>query len=461
MSTRKPVTKLACDNVDDLVYGVCAHPITTKKGITIGGGTVYPELNYTLPAMSINESTIKDAYQIYREMTDGVLKRSVALHQDAVTIEFETVPDFTAHPEYGIETTKIILDVMAEYEAKYGLKSALRATPNDMREMNRPPIMRSGNYWEGMLKFFNGCGEVGADYISIESTGGKEINDEALVECDISRVIFGLGVMGCRDMEFLWSNLVDISNKHNMIAAGDSSCGFANTAMVLAENGFIPRSFAAVVRVASIPRALVAYEMGATGPSKDCEYVGGYLKAIAGCPIAMEGRMAAGAHLSPVDNIALVLPDLWSNESIQQVQLLSGPAPTAGMEQLIFDCRMMNTATKLGKRKDLMEILVESDASLDPQAYVLRPDVIMEISKEIVKYQDDLQRTKAGCACAIKILQKAIEDGKLICDERDANYLDMMEEQIDEIPDDAEKFWEEIRDDLDETKFVAKEYCLE
>lgn len=460
MSTRKPVTSMAVNSVDELVYGSCKHPITTKMGIEIGGGTMYPELNHTLPPMIVNDSTIQEAYDIYREMIEGILKRAVELHQDAVTIEYETVPDFTEHPKYGIESTKIILDVMKEYNAKYGIKSALRATPNDMREMTRPPVMRSGSFWDGMLEFFNGCGEVGADYISIESTGGKEIHDEALQMCRLDQSIFAMGVMAATDMEFLWGHMVDICNKHGMIAAGDSSCGFANTAMVLAENGYIPRTFAAVVRVASVPRALMAYEMGATGPSKDCEYIGGYLKAITGAPIAMEGRMACGAHLSPVGNAALILPDLWSNESIQQVQLLSGSAVTAGMEQLIYDCRMMNTAKKLGYQKQMMEILQESDCHLDPHAYILRPDVIMQIAPEIIKSDNPLVRTKTAAACAVKVLKEAVKTGQVAVDERDAAYLDIMEEQIADIPDDAGKFWEEIREDIDESKFTAKDYDL-
>jgi len=57
-------------------------------------------------------------------------------------------------------------------------------------------------------------------------------------------------------------------------------------AMVLAEQKLIPRLLAAVVRVATVPRSLVAYEMGAVGPSKDCAYEGPYIKAIAGIPIS-------------------------------------------------------------------------------------------------------------------------------------------------------------------------------
>ena len=166
--------KLAYNSVDDFVYGSCKKPVTTKSGLVIGGGDVYPELNFTLPSMIVNEDSIKDAYQIYKDMTNGILNRARELYAPGVVIEYETLPEFTENPKWGIEVSKIIVDTMKEYEAKYGLKSAYRATPNDLREMNRPPIMRSGKYWEAMIESFAGCSQAGAEFISVESTGGKE-----------------------------------------------------------------------------------------------------------------------------------------------------------------------------------------------------------------------------------------------------------------------------------------------
>jgi methanol--5-hydroxybenzimidazolylcobamide Co-methyltransferase len=106
----------------------------------------------------------------------------------------------------------------------------------------------------------------------------------------------------------------------------------------------------------------------------------------AGVPISMEGRSAAWAHLSPVGNIAQAVCDCWSNESVQNVRLLSGPAPTVSLEQLAYDCRLMNTALAKGQgeARQLRDWLVESDAALDPQAYVLRPDVVSRLSQRIV-----------------------------------------------------------------------------
>lgn len=453
--------KLAYNSLNDFLYGSCPHPVKTKSGLVIGGGQIYPELNFTLPSMTINESTVKDAYKIYTDMTSGILNRARELHAPGLVIEYETLPQFTENPQWGIEVSKIIVDIMNEFNVKYGLKSAFRATPNDLREMNRPPIMRSGKYWEKMLEIFEGCAKAGADFIAVESTGGKELNDDALVNADIQKVIFALGVLGCRDMKFLWKNIVDISNKNNVYASGDSACGFGNTAMVLAERGFIPKVFAAVVRVATVARSLVAFEMGAVGPSKDCAYEGQYLKAIAGVPIAMEGKSAACAHLSPIGNIAASVADLWSNESVQQVKLLSEMAPIVSMEQLIYDCRLMNEATNKGMALQFRDLLVDSDARLDPQAYVLRPDVVFEISKELVKTQDSFMRTKIGAQLAVQKLKKAIENKEVQVEEREVRWLDIMESKIEDIPDNELEFYDEIKEDLDMDKFLPKEYGLE
>jgi methanol--5-hydroxybenzimidazolylcobamide Co-methyltransferase len=377
-----------------------------------------------------------------------------------VLVEFETLPDFTEHPKYGIEANKILLEGMKEAADKYGLKTAIRTTPNDLREFSRPPVMRGGKYWETMLELYEQCAKDGSDFLSIESTGGKEIHDSALVKADIRLAIFALGILGVNDMEFLWNHLVALSDSNSCFAAGDSACGFANTAMILAEKGFIPHVFAAVIRVAAVPRALVAFEQGAVGPSKDCAYEGPYLKAITGMPISMEGKSAAGAHLSPCGNIAAAVADVWSNESIQQVKLLSDMAPVVGMEQLIYDVRLMNTAAEKGQQILFRDILVQSDSPLDVQAYVLRPDVVMRISSELVKTQDNFLRTKIAAKLTVEELKKAIAEGKVKSDKRDLKWLDKMEKGIDSIPDDPDKFYQEMKAVLDMDKFIPSEYGL-
>jgi methanol--5-hydroxybenzimidazolylcobamide Co-methyltransferase len=426
--------------------------------MVIGGGEIYPEVNFTLPPMNATADTLPEAKRIYKEIIEGVLKKAHDLHTQHLVIEFETLPQYTEFPEWGIEIHKILRNVMWDFEAKYGVKSVIRMTPNDMREMNRPPIMRSGKYWEAMVRIFSQTAKDGADLLSIESTGGKEINDEALVNADLRTTIFALGILAPRDMKWLWNNLSSIITENGAIPAGDSACGFANTAMVLAEQGFIPKVFASLVRTMSIPRALVAIENGAKGPGKDCAYENVYLKAITGTPISLEGKTAACAHFSPIGNISAAVADLWSNESVQHIKLLSGFAPVVSTEQLIYDCRLMNTATRKGQSKLMRDWLVESDCYLDCQAYILRPDIVFEIAKEVVKTQDPFSRTVNVARITLDILQRAVNKKELQLEERELHWLDVLRGQLDEIPAEEAQFIAEIKPELDETKYKPEEY---
>ncbi|MBQ9505420.1 MAG: methanol--corrinoid methyltransferase [Lachnospiraceae bacterium] len=453
-------TKLAYESTDDFLYGICPKPVETRNGLVIGGGEMYPEVNFTLPPMNITKDTMPEVRRIYSEIIEGVLKKAYELHAPGLVIEFETLPEMTEHPEWGIEIHKILRDAMHNYEDKYGLKSAIRMTPNDLREMSRPPIMRSGKYWEAMVKTFEGSAKDGADFLSVESTGGKEINDEAIMNADLRTSIFALGCLASRDMKWLWTNITQIAKENGSIPAGDSACGFANTSMVLAEQGFIPKVYAAVMRAMVTPRALVAIENGAIGPSKDCAYENVYLKAITGTPITLEGKSAACAHFSPRGNIALAVPDLWSNESVQQVKLLSGFAPVVSTEQLTYDCRLMNIAAKKGHAKLMRDLLVESDCYLDPQAYVLTPENVFEISREIVKTSDPFSRTLNTARKTLEIIRRGLDKKELTIDERDLRWLDILESQVEEIPEDEEEFIEEMKDEVDETKYRPEEYGI-
>jgi methanol--5-hydroxybenzimidazolylcobamide Co-methyltransferase len=453
---------LVVTNVEELRFGVAARPLKTRRGMVIGGGTVYPELNFTLPAIAVEAGTMGEISRQYREIITGALGRAVELEAPGLVVEFETLPPMTETPQWGIELTKILVDAMEDAHAKHGLKSTLRITPNDTREFIRPPLMRSGEKWEGMLRTFEGCAEAGAELLSIESVGGKEVHDDALTMGDLPAVIFSLCVMGVRDMKFLWENVQRIAVKTGTISAGDTACGFGNTAMVLAEQKMIPRVFAAVVRAVSAVRSLVAFECGAVGPGKDCGYENVILKAITGYPMAMEGKTAACAHLSPVGNIAAATCDTWSNESVQNVKLLGGMAPTCYVEQLIYDCRLMNRALAHGREAALMyqQWMVESDAGLDPQAYVLAPENAMAIARAIVGAKDYYQAGKAAALTAVGLLREGMKEGKLKIHPREAPWLDMMRMAVEELPEEEGVFIDRMMGVVDTSKFVAKDYDL-
>jgi methanol---5-hydroxybenzimidazolylcobamide Co-methyltransferase len=453
---------LAIDRPSDLLFGTAPKPLHTRQGLIIGGGTVYPELNFTLPPMYVEESTMPDILQQYEQIIAGALDRAVELEAPGLVVEFETLPPMTEHPSWAIELTSLLLDQMARAHDRHGLKTVLRVTPNDTREMQRPPRMRSGQLYEAMIETFEGCAAAGAELLSIESAGGKEVHDEALMMGDLRGVIFGLCVLGARDMRFLWTEINRIAGKHNVHAAGDTACGFANTAMVLATQKMIPRVFAAVVRAVSAARSLVCYQCGAVGPGKDCGYENPILKAITGFPMAMEGKTAACAHLSPLGNITAASCDTWSNESVQNIKLLGGMAPTVYLEQLIYDCRLMNAALADGREAALLyqKWMVQSDAHLDPQAYILSPASAIELARAIVSALNAYDAGKAAASTALRLIREAHKDGSLKIHPREIPWIDRLQRIVEALPAKEIEFINEMMAEVDTSKFVAADYGI-
>lgn len=453
---------LTINHPDDLMFGIAPKPVKTRRGLIIGGGRVYPELNFTLPVMSINESTLNEVYSHYREIAEGALERAVELNSKGVILEFETLLEMTKTPSIGVEIIRIMNEICENYYHKYSLASEIRLTPNDLREFDRPPCQRTTEFLEPMMELFEKGAAAGGDLLSIESTGGKEISDEALLMCDIKGMVFALAVLGVRDMHFLWQKIVRVADKQGKIAAGDSACGFGNTAMVLAEKKYIPRLFAALVRVISVVRSIVAIEEGAKGPDKDCAYEGPFLKAITGIPISMEGKTAACAHLSPVGNISSACADLWSNESVQNIKLLSGMAPTAYLEQLEYDGRLMNRALERGHQHShiLQQLMVDSDIYTDPQALILAPENVIGISRELIKGDSYVANARNGALAALDLIEEALSSGQMKLSEMETGYLPMLREDLNSIPDSENDFIEMMLPLLDPGKFLPKEYGL-
>lgn len=175
----------------------------------------------------------------------------------------------------------------------------------------------------------------------------------------------------------------------------------------------------------------------------------------------MEGKSAACAHMSPVGNIAMAVCDCWSNESVQNVQLLSGKAPVVSMEQLVYDCRLMNTAAQsAGGARQLRDWLTDSDAPIDAQAYILRPDVVLRISERIAQSNDPYQQTLLAAAAAINELRDGIENKKVHVAEREASWLDIMEMALEDLPDSESGLIEEMLAEPDADKFSPEEYGI-
>ena len=311
----------------------------------------------------------------------------------------------TERPEWGAELTALLKRHLNAYHAKHHLPAALRVTPTDIRDQQKPPMMRSGQPWERLKNSLEMCAEAGADILSIESIGGKEVHDQALMYGDFEGIVFALGVLAPRDMAWLWSEITHICSRYRgVIPGGDSACGFANTAMQLAHQKMLPEVLAAVVRAMSAVRSLVAFEQGAVGPSKDCAYEGPVIKAITGYPISMEGKSASCAHFSPLGNMRPPCAIFGAMNRCRMCGLLSGNAPEAFTELLAYDCRLMNAAAATeGGALQMRKWMTTSDEWLSPQAAVLSPEATIKIAAAIVGAESPYQRVAAAGRAAVEI----------------------------------------------------------
>jgi methanol--5-hydroxybenzimidazolylcobamide Co-methyltransferase len=249
-----------------------------------------------------------------------------------------------------------------------------------------------------------------------------------------------------------------VCKSHAIVAGGDSACGFANTAMQLASQGMLPEVLATVIRAASAVRSLIAFQCGAVGPSKDCAYEGPIMKAIAGVPIAMEGKSASCAHFSPVGNVAGAMCDLWSNESVQNVRLLSGSAPEAFLELLAYDCRLFNKAIEKDGGVQYRSLLVESDVTLSPQALILSPESTIRVARAIVAQPTPYLQTVAAAKTAAEIVREALPDS-LQLSGRELKWLEKIERAISEMPADEQELTEEMKETYGHL-FAATSYAL-
>lgn len=451
-------SKMAYQSADDLMFGRAKVPVTCGYGLEVGTGMVLPEVNFTLPTMKVEHEQLPAILRQYDDMVSCILQRLVTLGMPGAMIEFEHAPQMTEELEIGTAITAKIRTLMQSFYEKHGLRTALRVTVCDIREKSRPPQMRSGEATEKMFEAFRLSAANGAHLLSIESTGGKEVSDRALMEADVQGLLLALGILAPRDSRFLWQKIVAIANEHKIIPAGDTACAFANTAMILADQRYIPNVLAAVVRAMSAVRTLVGNEVGAVGPTKDCGYEGPVIKAITGCPVSLEGKSAACAHFSHMGNIAMATCDLWSNESVQNVKLLSGHAPEVFTEILTYDCRLMNEALQAGQERALQNLFVSSDAYKSVHALVISPQASFEIAEAILSHQSDFDRTRAAGLQACQIIRDASATGKLPLPDRESAWLDQIEEVLQENADEG-KVLEDGSAQFGEL-FLPKEYGL-
>jgi methanol--5-hydroxybenzimidazolylcobamide Co-methyltransferase len=196
----------------------------------------------------------------------------------------------------------------------------------------------------------------------------------------------------------------------------------------------VPHVMAALSRAIAASRTLVAYECGATGPSKDCAYEDPIIKAMTGVPISCEGKASACAHSDLCSNLIAAVTDLWSNEAVEYHDMFGATTTSVFAEILGYDCAMFNTAIELGYQEQMKEILVNSDMYRDSHSLILAPDNAWLIGNAIVsnRAKSNYASARAG---AIKAGQIILGDAKMKLTALEKKALQNAMKDLEALPD--------------------------
>jgi methanol--5-hydroxybenzimidazolylcobamide Co-methyltransferase len=429
--------KMAYSSAEEMIFGTAKNPVETKRGIKLGGGYVVPEVvPHPRPG---SEKTIKTLLREYERANGDALERCVIVGHPYLQVENEHVFQMTHNPKWGGEIAAQTARQMDDYKEKYGLLASYRSTIADLRKPDMVG-MRDSDYTREVIESFNECSKY-ADIVSIESMGGKEIFDYSIIRNDVAGLLFGQAVLGGRDMEWMWTQIVEIAKKNGCIPGGDTNCSEANTAMFMA-GGFIskdvPHTLAALSRAICVSRTLVAYECGATGPTKDCAYEDPIIKAVTGVPVSTEGKTSACAHSDLCGNVIAAVCDLWSNEAVEYHDMFGATTTAVFAEILGYDAAAMNASIDLGYQKEFQACLINSDRYRGPHGFVLCPDNAYEIGKAVVENNESLySRAKAA---AVKCGDLMLGDANLKLTAFEKDSLNKYMKDLDALPDKEDDF---------------------
>jgi methanol--5-hydroxybenzimidazolylcobamide Co-methyltransferase len=104
--------------------------------------------------------------------------------------------------------------------------------------------------------------------------------------------------------------------------------------------------------------------------------------------------------------------------------------------------------------------MVQSDIFYDPQAFVLAPENVIKISREIVKGENYIDATKRGCLKALDLISESQKSGNLMDDPKELEWMKILEDDIASIPIIESDFVEMILPSLATDKFILSEYGL-
>jgi methanol--5-hydroxybenzimidazolylcobamide Co-methyltransferase len=132
------------------------------------------------------------------------------------------------------------------------------------------------------------------------------------------------------------------------------------------------------------------------------------------------------------------------------------------MEQLIYDCRLLNTARSHGREsaRQLQRWLVESDAAGDPQAFIISPESSVELARVIVGSDSHYHAGVAVARRAVQMLRGAHAAGNLRVAPNELAWFDTMQDTLDELPESESEFIAQQLAKADRSRFLPGEYDL-
>jgi len=462
----KRYTKMEYASADDLVFGTAKHPVSYGFGLKIGAGKVIPEINY-----APRPGTEKDSEKLRREYVDyiskDILNRAITVGFPDVQLETEWVSQMN-QSKLAIPVVAGQKEICEKFHEEYGLNCAVRHTIPDQREADeglRPKMKGKHAYPEKLFECAEFACENGADNLSCETVGGKELADYSVTNGDVIAFLFGVGYLGSIDMTYVWQEFAEIAKKNKAVAGGDTNCSGANVSMFMAggyQDNDVQRTFSAVTRCISAARTLAAWEAGAVGPDKDCGYEGPIVKSIAGKPTAQEGKNCQCAHCDLQGNLMAQVCDLWSNESVEYHPEFGGSSVQCWLGSIGYEAALMNTAIQMKQEKTLRDLYMYADRYRGPEAYVLAYDNAYEVGKAIVANGDNLYlRAKAAGLTGAKIVLKGYENKELGLTNKQLDTLKDIIKKIEALPAEESKFVEYCSKEFkDVPNFNLKNYDL-
>jgi methanol--5-hydroxybenzimidazolylcobamide Co-methyltransferase len=440
-------TKMAYASADDIVFGTAKSPVSYGFGIKAGAGRVIPELNYgPRPGSEKDPARLRKEYVDY--ISKDALLRAVTLGFPDLQLETEWVSQMGSK-KFSVPIVEGQKEITEKFHEEYGINTAVRQTLPDQREAEEG--LRLGHkskhkYPEALIGCAEAACENGADVIACETMGGKELADHAVTTGDAVAFLYGVGYLGAIDMEWIWSQFVDIAKKNKVVPGGDTNCSGANTSMFMAGgmlDNDVQRTFSAVTRAISAARTMVAMECGASGPDKDCGYEGPIIKTITGRPSAQEGKNCQCAHADLQGNLMAQICDLWSNESVEYHPEFGGSSVQCWLGSLGYEVALMNTAIATGNEKTLRDLYMITDRTRGPEGYMLAFDNAYKVGEAIAKEGKDIYlRARAAGLTAAKVIKAGNESKELGLTAKQKDVIGSIIKEFEALPDNEAKFFE-------------------